>query len=647
MDSNHSSLASSKHYAKGRTFSSPLLEQKFANLDLQTRKGLHISGADAIEAFPNQAQGKGAQRATVAAAAELNKPSDTTRSSTHAPPLPPRPSFLKASVTKYFGGHQIASSVASASSISEKADTLSPAEDVFDSFKLAQKVRMEEQVPVSEATKRNCKMTSVYFLDYYFDLVTYLDGRRKRTQDFQEIIQAKQVNEAQVVVDWKAFCAKERSILRGRRTRLRLSSFQILLQIGQGGYGQVFLVRKRDATVSGSHEFMALKKMSKRALKKMGEVQHVLTERDILTRANSEWLVKLYYAFQDMESVYLAMEYVPGGDVRTLLNNSGVLREEHACFYMAEMATAVSELHRLGFIHRDLKPENYLIDARGHLKLTDFGLSRGSLSEELVQGLRARLEKVREAPYVYRSMKDRRNLYKSVRRNEDMRAFSQVGSPDYMAPEVLTKNGAGYGLGVDYWSLGCILFECLCGFPPFTGQTTDDIWVNVYHWQKVLERPIYSGEDEEFNLTDVAWDLVTRLIALPQDRITSLSVLQNHPFFENYPFTFLRSPSMVPPFVPSLASATDTSYFDDFSNPNDMAMYKEVKERQAKLEKKLEEGNEDEKRKGKGGTSIGQLFQRLGSSGSSAIPKDDDGLRAAFIGFTFKHKDVQEFEKSW
>ncbi|KAJ3130697.1 hypothetical protein HK100_007686 [Physocladia obscura] len=391
--------------------------------------------------------------------------------------------------------------------------------------------------------------------------------------------------------------------------------------------------------------------MSKRVLKKMGEVQHVLTERDILTRTNSEWLVKLFYAFQDMENVYLAMEYVPGGDVRTLFNNSGVLREEHARFYVAEMATAVSELHRLGFIHRDLKrelncAENFLIDARGHIKLTDFGLSRGALSDDIVASLRAKLEKVKDMPCTYCSIADRRNMYRSVRRTDAMmRCFSQVGSPDYMAPEVLIKSGCGtgYDLAVDWWSLGCILFEALCGYPPFGAATTDDIWVNVYHWKKVLERPIYQGDDEEFNLSDNAWNLVTNLITDTKSRITSLTVLQSHSFFMNYPFTSLRSGAIAPPFVPTLSSPADTSYFDDFSNPNDMAMYKEVKERQARLDERVAAVACDNA----GGikkSAVTGIFQRLSLNGASASvfqhrTKDEDGLRQAFVGFTFKRKD--------
>jgi serine/threonine protein kinase len=165
-----------------------------------------------------------------------------------------------------------------------------------------------------------------------------------------------------------------------------LSDFELLKQIGQGGYGQVFLSRKKD-----TKELCALKKMNKKLLQKMGETQHILTERDVLTQTDSPWLVKLLYAFQDVQHVYLAMEYVPGGDFRTLLNASGVLHEQHARFYFGEMCCAVMDLHQLGYIHRDLKPENFLLDATGHVKLTDFGLSRGHIHPERIQQLKRKV----------------------------------------------------------------------------------------------------------------------------------------------------------------------------------------------------------------------------------------------------------------
>lgn len=165
-----------------------------------------------------------------------------------------------------------------------------------------------------------------------------------------------------------SYNGRERVLLRKRRTKLRLEQFRIIAQVGQGGYGSVYLARKAD-----TNEVCALKKMRKGTLAKMDEVKHVLVERDILCSVKTPWLVRLLYAFQDKDHVYLAMvstarsritecltngqEYVPGGDFRTLLNNSGVLKEEHARFYAAEMFMGVNELHKLGYIHRDLKPE--------------------------------------------------------------------------------------------------------------------------------------------------------------------------------------------------------------------------------------------------------------------------------------------------
>jgi len=120
-------------------------------------------------------------------------------------------------------------------------------------------------------------------------------------------------------------------------------------------------------------------------------VDNILVERDVLTSTKSPWLVKLLYAFQDQNNVFLAMEFVPGGDMRALLGNVGSLEEEPAKFYMAEMILSMVSLHSLGYIHRDLKPENYLIDERGHIKLTDFGLAKGNLSAEWLEEIKRKV----------------------------------------------------------------------------------------------------------------------------------------------------------------------------------------------------------------------------------------------------------------
>ena len=305
------------------------------------------------------------------------------------------------------------------------------------------------------------------------------------------------------------YLGRERANLRKRRTRLRHGDFQILTQVGQGGYGQVYLAQKKD-----TKEVCALKVMSKRLLFKLDEIRHVLTERDILTAAKSEWLVKLLYAFQDEQSIYLAMEYVPGGDFRTLLNNTGVLHNRHARFYIAEMFSCVDALHQLGYIHRDLKPENFLVDSTGHVKLTDFGLAAGMLNPGKIESMRVRLSEVGDAiapfgrPIEQRSVTERQEGYRSLREREVNYAKSIVGSPDYMAPEVL--KGENYDFTVDYWSLGCMLFEALAGYPPFAGATVDETWQNLKHWKKVLKKPEYDSPN--YFLSSRTWNIIERCV---------------------------------------------------------------------------------------------------------------------------------------
>lgn len=380
------------------------------------------------------------------------------------------------------------------------------------------------------------------------------------------------------------YLGRERANLRKRRTRLRHGDFQILTQVGQGGYGQVYLAQKKD-----TREVCALKVMRKKLLFKLDEVRHILTERDILTAAKSEWLVRLLYSFQDDEQIYLAMEYVPGGDFRTLLNNTGVLHNRHARFYIAEMISCVDALHNLGYIHRDLKPENFLVDATGHVKLTDFGLAAGMLSPIKIESMRVKLEEVGATnvpfglpPTEDRTVDQRREGYRSMRKKDINYAKSIVGSPDYMAPEVL--RGEQYDFTVDYWSLGCMLFEALAGYPPFAGATVDETWQNLKRWQRVLRKPQY--DDPNYFLSKRTWDLITRLVAAKDTRFKNITEIHKHEYFAEVNFGTLREQKA--PFVPELDSETDAGYFDDFSNEADMAKYKEVHDKQKALEELAE-----------------------------------------------------------
>lgn len=417
-----------------------------------------------------------------------------------------------------------------------------------------------------------------------------------------------------------SYNGRERVILRKRRTKLRVDQFRIIAQVGQGGYGSVYLARKAD-----TNEVCALKKMRKGTLAKMDEVKHVLVERDILTAVKTPWLVRLLYAFQDTEHVYLAMEYVPGGDFRTLLNNSGVLKEEHARFYAAEMFMGVNELHKLGYIHRDLKPENFLVDGTGHVKLTDFGLATGALNPQRIEAMKSKLDAVSDDALVFRSTLERRTIYRSIRMAEPRYADSVVGSPDYMPPEVL--RGKTYSFSADYWSLGCILFEFLCGFPPFSGQTPEETWANLKNWPRVLRRPVYENpEDLIFNLSDTAWDAVVRLIAHPRDRVANLQDAQALPFFLPLPFEKMRQ--LPAPFVPVLDGETDVGYFDSFSSPEDMAKYAEVFKKQRDVEAVEERGQ------GNRNNWVGFTFGRNAPAGQNVraphIKPENEALQVMF-----------------
>ncbi|KAG8869359.1 hypothetical protein FRC20_001577 [Serendipita sp. 405] len=477
----------------------------------------------------------------------------------------------------------------------------------------------EQEIIQSNAeVKRKATITQLYFLDYYFSMLSYLAARKERRAVFDQDTADRELSPPQLEKEMKSYLGRERVLLRKRRAKLKVDQFHILAQVGQGGYGEVYLARKRD-----SGEVCALKKMKKGTLIKMDEARHVLVERDILTATKSPWLVRLLYAFQDPEHVYLAMEYVPGGDFRTLLNNSGVLKEEHARFYISEMFMAVTELHRLGYIHRDLKPENFLVDGQGHVKLTDFGLATGSLDPQRIASLRHKLEQAKNNEPIIRSTLERRSQFASMRKHNPRWADSVVGSPDYMAPEVL--RGKAYTYSVDYWSLGCILFEFLAGFPPFSGATTEETWANLKQWTTVLMRPIYDKpEDLVFNLADYSWDLITKLIAHASVRYSTLDQVTSHPFFTNFQMDFSRLREHSPPFVPSLDSELDTGYYDDFTSLEDMAKYAEVQAKKDNVDKIRPKGGSNEDKRG---VWVGFTFGKTGVAQSTrdALKAVDEG----------------------
>ena len=170
----------------------------------------------------------------------------------------------------------------------------------------------------------------------------------------------------------KMLCQKESNYIRLKRAKMDKSMFVKIKTLGIGAFGEVCLARKVDTKA-----LYATKTLRKKDVLLRNQVAHVKAERDILAEADNEWVVRLYYSYQDKDNLYFVMDYIPGGDMMSLLIRMGIFPENLARFYIAELTCAVESVHKMGFIHRDIKPDNILIDRDGHIKLTDFGLCTG------------------------------------------------------------------------------------------------------------------------------------------------------------------------------------------------------------------------------------------------------------------------------
>jgi len=282
------------------------------------------------------------------------------------------------------------------------------------------------------------------------------------------------------------------------------------------------------------------------------QVAHVRAERDILVEVDHTWVVKMFYSFQDSENLYLVMEFLAGGDVMTLLMKKDTLAEEAAQFYIAETALAIQTIHDLGFIHRDIKPDNLLLDSRGHVKLSDFGLCTGLKKSHRTEFYKD-LSQVKPSDFTSNPMDSKRKAetWKSKRR---ALAYSTVGTPDYIAPEVFLQTG--YDKSCDWWSLGVIMFEMLIGYPPFCSETPQETYRKVMNWKTTLEFP------PEVPISETATKTILRFCDEREERIQSLEDIKSVAWFKGVDWDHIRErPAAIPVQVSSI---DDTSNFDDF-----------------------------------------------------------------------------------
>lgn len=375
--------------------------------------------------------------------------------------------------------------------------------------------------------------------------------------------------------------------------RYSKDDFETLVVIGRGAFGEVTLVRPKEQREWG--KVYALKAMRKDAMLSKGQSSHVRAERDAMARADNPWIVRLHASFQDADRLYLLMDYAPGGDLMSMLIKLDVLPETAVLFYAAQAVQAVASIHDLGYIHRDLKPDNFLLDGRGHIKLTDLGLCKkvdegrdaGKLEagpvaigadEDTISsaasgtGAKGMLSPPPDVKHDHSGLKADRQRQAAAQpggpattsttsgaaggspadsSTRRVLAFSTVGTPDYIAPEVLYKKG--YDKSCDWWGLGVILYECLIGFPPFFADGPVETCRKILHWRTSLKWPA----DRIKHLSPACLDFLRQILQDPEHRLGrgGADELRKHPWFAGVDWSTLATAEA--PYIPPVGAQLD------------------------------------------------------------------------------------------
>ncbi|CAD5224739.1 unnamed protein product [Bursaphelenchus okinawaensis] len=306
---------------------------------------------------------------------------------------------------------------------------------------------------------------------------------------------------------------------------ITLNDFEFLKVLGKGTFGKVVLSRELR-----TNRLYAIKILKKEVILAKDELQHTMTENRVLQRCKHPFLTELTYSFQTVDRLCFVMEFAIGGDLYYHLNQEVQTKkegftEDRTRFYGGEIVLALGYLHDNNIVYRDLKLENLLLDRYGHIKIADFGLCK----EDIAFGDRTR---------------------------------TFCGTPEYLAPEVLDDND--YGRSVDWWGLGVVMYEMMCGRLPFYSK----------EHEKLFELILSGNIRYPSKLSQEAQNLLCNLLVkTPSHRLgggpNDARDIQAHPFFRPVNWEMLYRKEITPPFIPQLKSDTDTSYFDaEFTREN-------------------------------------------------------------------------------
>ncbi|KAG4211182.1 hypothetical protein ERO13_A02G084800v2 [Gossypium hirsutum] len=443
----------------------------------------------------------------------------------------------------------------------EKVENSPKKKKDLENAKYAHKPPIDGAEAPSTATKQKAAAAKQYIENHYKAQMKNLQDRKERRWMLERKLADADVTAEEQMNMLKFLEEKETEYMRLQRHKMGVDDFELLTIIGRGAFGEVRLCKEK-----ATSNVYAMKKLQKSEMLRRGQVEHVKAERNLLAEVDSECIVKLYCSFQDDEYLYLVMEYLPGGDMMTLLMRKDTLTEDEARFYVGQTVLAIESIHKHNYIHRDIKPDNLLLDRNGHMKLSDFGLCKPLDSSSFPdlreddhgggRNLKPSAESCRHSNVPTTPTRTQQEQLLHWQKNRRTLAYSTVGTPDYIAPEVLLKRG--YGMECDWWSLGAIMFEMLVGYPPFYSEEPLSTCRKIVNWRTHLKFP------EEAKLSAEAKDLIRKLLCNVEQRLGTKGAyeIKAHPWFKDIEWDRLYQREAA--FIPQVNSDLDTQNFEKF-----------------------------------------------------------------------------------